>query len=130
MKAITVRQPWAYAIAARWDSDEAVRRVAELTKVLLVTTDTSAIVAVAELEDIHHSDTCVRPAGERYEHEDGPFRCSRWAIGLGFEGGMYHWQLGNRRQLAYPVPCKGRLGLWDLPADVEAAVLGQIGATR
>lgn len=49
--------------------------------------------------------------------------CGVWAA-----EGQYHWRLANPRPLAEPVHCKGRLGLWDLPADVEAAVAAQIGA--
>lgn len=152
MKALTVRQPWAFAIAAlgktvenrtwttsyrgllaihagaRWDSNEAVQRVGELTGVTLVTADTSAIVAVVDLESIHNSVTCIRPVEERHEHEDGPFTCSRWAIGIGFDNGMHHWTLANSRQLKYPISCKGRQGLWDLPDDVEAAVMAQLAA--
>ncbi|MEO3869415.1 hypothetical protein ABGB18_11335 [Nonomuraea sp. B12E4] len=153
MKALTVRQPWAFAIAAlgksvenrtwnthyrgllaihagsRWDSDEAVRRVGELTGVTIVTTDTAAIVAVVDLVSVHNSATCIRPVEERHEHDDGPFTCSRWAIGSRVDNGMHHWVLGTRRQLAYPIACKGRQGLWDLPAYVEADVLAQISTT-
>jgi hypothetical protein len=28
---------------------------------------------------------------------------------------------------AEPVPCRGAQGLWTLPADVEAQVMGQVG---
>lgn len=42
---------------------------------------------------------------------------SPWAFG------PWAWLLGDVRQLPAPVPCKGALGLWRVPADVEAAVL-------
>lgn len=31
------------------------------------------------------------------------------------------------RKLSSPIPCSGRLGLWDLPADVEAKVRKELG---
>lgn len=33
----------------------------------------------------------------------------------------------NPVALAEPVPCKGMLGFWNLPPDVEAAVIAQVG---
>ena len=36
--------------------------------------------------------------------------------------GPVGWLLGDVVALAEPVPCKGALGLWRLPPDVEAAV--------
>ncbi len=36
--------------------------------------------------------------------------------------GQYGWLLTDKRSLSRPVPCKGALKLWDLPADVQAAV--------
>lgn len=32
--------------------------------------------------------------------------------------GRYGWLLADVRRLPEPVPCKGALGLWDVPADV------------
>jgi hypothetical protein len=164
MKAITVKQPWAWAIAhggkdvenrtwgtgyrgplaihagAGWDADGAWNRhvIGAAQKdqqpggfydpPLRVEFDTGsgrtlrllpdgrrfilgAIVALAELVDVcavQHGCTC------------GP-----WAI-----DGQYHWRLANVRPLAKPVPCKGRLGLWGPPEDVEAAVMGQLAAAE
>lgn len=34
---------------------------------------------------------------------------------------VFHWQLADVTALTDPVPCKGRLGLWTPPADVIAA---------
>lgn len=153
MIALTVRQPWAFAIAAlgktienrvwttshrgllaihaggTWDGDRAARRVFELAGALVVKTDTSAVVAVAELVDVHHSAACIRPIPDRHLHPDGGFKCSPWAVGLGETRGMWHWELGNVRRLPEPVPCKGQQQLWSLPPEVEAAVLAQTGAT-
>lgn len=39
---------------------------------------------------------------------------------------VFHWRLDNVRRLAAPVPCRGKQGLWDLPADVLNAVMAQL----
>ena len=44
-----------------------------------------------------------------------------------FGAGRFAWQREGRvYRLPEPVPCKGALGLWDLPGDVEAAVVEQL----
>ncbi len=134
MRALTVRQPWAWAIgyggkdvenrtwnttyrgplaihaASRWDGEQASARVYELTGAYLVKSVESAIVAVADLVGVcttrGSSDVCG---------------CGPWAV-----TGQYHWHLAGVRPLADAVPCKGRLGLWSLSADVAAAVRAQL----
>jgi hypothetical protein len=44
----------------------------------------------------------------------GECDCGPWAA-----AGQMHWRLANARPLAAPVAAKGRLGLWDI--DLEAA---------
>ena len=136
MKALSVRQPWAWAIAhgrkdvenrtwptqwhgrlaihasARWDEDGAWDwRVMEaaLSEEPVQRDDRfvlSAVIAVADLVDV-----------------------ARGVNSLWAEPGQFHWRLANVRPLAEPMPCKGRLGLWDLPDDVEAAVVAHLAAT-
>lgn len=36
--------------------------------------------------------------------------------------GRYSWALENVRELSTPVPCRGALGLWTVPDDVERQV--------
>ncbi len=48
--------------------------------------------------------------------------CSPWAIEDG-----YHWQIASVRTLAGPVPCAGHQKLWPLPEEVESAVRAQLG---
>jgi hypothetical protein len=47
--------------------------------------------------------------------------CSPWA-----QRDQFHWLLANVRPLARPVSAKGALGLWTVPADVESAVMAQL----
>lgn len=76
-----------------------------------------AVIAVAVIDNVHPDFECWQENGDaRY--------CSPWAVG----GGQWHWHLTKVRPLAEPVPCKGALGLWTLPEDVESAVLAQLEA--
>jgi len=52
-----------------------------------------------------------------------PPKQARWFFG------PYGLVLRDVRALATPVPCKGALGLWTLPTDVEARVVEQLGRT-
>jgi hypothetical protein len=47
--------------------------------------------------------------------------CSPWAI-----KGQDHWHLEDVRPLPEPVPCRGMLGLWRLPEDAEKTVRAQL----
>jgi hypothetical protein len=96
--------------------------------------DCGRIVAVAELAGIHHADDCAHccPEPEDWDpsndsmpctNYEGPCRnhCSPWAF-----PDVWHWKLASVRPLPEPVPCKGALGLWRLPEDVERAVTEQL----
>lgn len=164
LRALTVRQPWAWAIAhghktienrtwltrdyghlaihaaARWDGDGArdrnVIKAAETdqedggyfdpplrVEIELGSGRTTrllpdpkrfvpgAVIAVAVLADV-----CTAREG---------CGCGPWAI-----PGQCHWHLPKVRPLPEPVPCKGRLGLWELPPAVEIAVLDQLQTNR
>lgn len=54
----------------------------------------------------------------RPSHPVTPCGCGRWAV----LAGQVHWRLAEVCPLPEPVPCKGALGIWTLPVDVEAAV--------
>ena len=164
IRALTVRQPWVWAIAeqgktienrtwqtayrgllaihagARFDDDatmpvdRAERRLRALVAKIRLAhgspPDTanlrlSRIIAVADLTGIHHASECRLPDRSPIptlgDLAGGRPGCSPWAI-----PGEYHWELGCVRPLPDPVPCKGRLGLWRLPEDVEKAVRAQL----
>jgi hypothetical protein len=58
---------------------------------------------------------------------DGPLKvnsCTRWG-----EDGQFHWLLANVRPLADPVPARGMLGLWTVPEDADSAIRAQLGET-
>lgn len=151
MRALTVKQPWAWAImhgkrvenrvwqrpfrgtlaihaGKGWDFDgedsPLVQRAWRNAGNDLLHLDPKdlqmamgGVIAVADLVDI-----CSASAGS---HLPARCDCGPWAA-----RGQYHWQLANVRPLAEPVPCKGALGLWRLPEDVEAAVRGQLAGAE
>ncbi len=136
MKALTVRQPWADAIAhgekrtenRTWQPPK--KHIG--TRILIhagaaydpmgrfIITDRGAlnswpdtrgaIIAVAELRDAHAA------AGGC---------CAPWG-----EPNVYHWTLADVVALAEPVAAKGALGFWTPYGDVLAAVEAQLAVTR
>lgn len=139
MRAITVKQPWAWAIAYAGKTIEnrsrgttyrgplAIhaglkpsprgardRRILDATAWLSTPeVDRRAlplgkVVAVAELVDAHPDAQCCRPWGEStYLETSGRQRTA-----------VHHLVLEDIRPLPVPLPCRGALGLWRLPADV------------
>ena len=82
-----------------------------------------AIVAVARLTGCHDARDCVGPAWVGDDFMD--VLCSPWSV-----WGEFHWLLAAVRPLPEPVPCRGMLGLWRLPEDVESAAGAQLKANR
>ncbi|MFF6866686.1 ASCH domain-containing protein [Streptomyces ardesiacus] len=128
MRALTVRQPWAAAIAhgpKRIENrPKAIPAKHQGTTILIhagLAEDVNAlpadmvrdwprhwgaIIAVADLADCHHDDGCCRP----------------W----GFPD-TWHWRLDNVRAVPHPIlGVRGQLGLWTVPDDVLVAVQRQV----
>jgi hypothetical protein len=147
IRGLTVRQPWAFAIshlgkrvenrtwqsyyrgliavhaAAGFNGDDKrmVGVAAELAGVSEKTVadgaaTRGAVVAVARLADVCSESLRI---GFTMPSACG---CGLWAFNQ-----QRHLRLIDVRPLAEPVPCKGALGLWTLPDDVEAAVAAQLG---
>jgi hypothetical protein len=83
-----------------------------------------AVVAVATITGCHLHDM-DKHCGEYGIEACAGVLCSQWA-----QLEQWHWQLGDQRPLAEPIPCKGALGLWTVPEDVESAVRAQIEVSR
>lgn len=144
MKALTVQQPWATAIVHWGKSPEnRSRNIAgaylgplaihaglredesayddDMIREALGTYDDSwrlldhletrgAIIGVVDLVAVHH-------------HSDhGLDRCSPWAQ----SGDLWHLVLERPRALEVPVPCRGALGLWNVPSGVDDQVQLQL----
>jgi len=144
MRALTVRQPFAWAIAHRGKRVEnrsrrfhykgplaihagsmfgkserdAIPFVADRSRVPYVTVGEGSrvrgvIVAVARIDGL---------CSTSRQSSEIVCECGPWA-----QPGHHHLILTDVRPLDKPVPCKGMLGLWRLPEDVEAAVMAQLG---
>lgn len=132
MRAITIRPPWSWAIAAghkdvenrtrcivgthrgpvaihagkKWD-DAGLEACTQLIGTGPHSGPCGAVIAVADLVDVH-----------RAAPDCG---CSAWA-----QPDRWHLVLRGVVELPVEVPCRGLLGLWTLPPDVEAAVHDQL----
>jgi hypothetical protein len=42
-----------------------------------------------------------------------------------YEPGRWVWRLAEPKRLRKPIPCKGALSLWEVPADIEKQILVQ-----
>lgn len=132
-RAITVRQPWAWAIAHRGKDVENREWATSWTGPLLIHAgkgiDLADIPTVAKSTGFHAEeiDRWIIPgavlavATMTGEHVCSG-KCSRlWAV-----SGAHHFQLTHVRPLDQPIPTKGALGLWRPAADLLAAVREQI----
>jgi hypothetical protein len=72
--------------------------------------ETGVVIGVVNLIAVHRCWTAL----------DGEPHCSPWAV-----RGRFHLHMANPRPLAEPIPWWGRLGLWTVPDDLEAAIREQ-----
>lgn len=128
VRALTVRQPWADALAYLGkDVENRSRRTTytgqlylhaglgtDRAACLLLPADAElpgtrgAVIAVARISGCHRCD------GE----------CSEWAF-----AGSWHWQISHVVPLSTPVTARGRLGLWIPDASLRARVNAALPAT-
>lgn len=126
MKALTVRQPWAGAIAHQTKRVE--NRTWKLpakyhgARILIhagAEPDKNAIVYGPNLDVFGAVIAVASFTGCHYDDGNDPC-CSEWAF-----RGTYHWTLDDVIALPEPVPAKGVLGFWTPNDDVLAAVHAQ-----
>lgn len=134
MKALTIRQPWADAIAhgpkrvenRSWPAPD--KHIG--TRILIHAASTpdrnaelpegtnlsygnvpgdqrGALIAIATLEGCHFDEECCKPWGMT---------------------GYFHWDLSNITTLATPIPAKGALGFWAVNVDLLVRASMQAGA--
>lgn len=78
-----------------------------------------SVVALATLAGTYRTNgSFIHEAGVWHEHaKGGPEQL------LGnYSAGRFAWRLSDVRPLRNPVPCKGSLGLWNVSAELEAAI--------
>jgi hypothetical protein len=134
VRALTVRQPWAAAIA------HGPKRIENRTKPIppkhLGTTilihaglaeDTNALPADMIRDWPRHWGAIIAVADLVASHQAAnPRCCAPW----GFPD-TWHWQLENVRPVPHPIlGVRGQLGLWTVDDDVLAAVQRQIDPER
>lgn len=140
MKAISIRQPWAWAIMTvgkdienrDWSTNfrgrVAIHASAGMTKI--------------ELEDARHFifDACkpmvVVPPPEKESYALGAIvgtveinGCVRSSQSPWFVGD-YGFVLRDPVRLAKPIPCKGALGFWNVPKDLHFQICERCGRSR
>ncbi|MFD5384337.1 hypothetical protein ACFWMG_05070 [Streptomyces sp. NPDC127074] len=125
MRALTIRQPWAGAIAHQNKRVEnrswKLPAKHEGARILIhagAAPDKNAIVYGPHL-DVYSAVVAVATITECHWSEDGTC-CGPW----GFDR-AYHWTLADVVALPEPVSTKGRLGIWTPGDDLIAAVEAQ-----
>lgn len=133
MKALSLTQPWATLVALKWKRVETrswqtrhtgriaihaakgfpkdCKLFAEEERMLgrvPATLPLGAIVAVATLQGCRRTEDVAHQLGA-LERRLGDYTPGRYA-----------WFLSDITELAEPVPCRGALSLWEVPAEVEA----------
>jgi hypothetical protein len=137
IKAITVKQPWAWCIASDHKPEEnrgwttryrgplAIHsgRTVDLDSVDMVKSmlvELGVLPSMDALVPDRHLTAlgAVIAVADLWDicTDSARCRCSRWA-GIG----QNHWRLRDIRPLAEPVPMRGRQGLWDLDLAMVAA---------
>lgn len=129
MKALTIRQPWAGAIAHQTKRVEnrswklpAKHEGAHILIHAGAERDRNAVVHGPNL-DVYGAIVAVATVTGFHWSDDGQC-CGPW----GFEN-TYHWTLTDVTALD-PIPCKGRLQFWEPSPAVIRQVLAQLEALR
>ena len=141
MQALTVRSPWAWAIARGWKPIEnrgrAFPRHLVGVPVALhaglgqddVTLPVPEAAQALRQAQADADPMCARGAvlvlvrfGISHPGHAGD-ACAPWHV----EGFEWHWPVESVAPLATPVPCTGALGFWRLPADILGAVQSATG---
>lgn len=145
MRALTVQQPWAWAIfhgkgienrtwaprhrgplaihaGTRWSQRGADSPLVHPLCRWPINRDAftrGAIIGMVDLVDVHpEQGRCCTPWGESSYVEHGGRE----------RGAIFHLVLERARLLSEPVPHRGLLGCWPVPADVETLILAGLAA--
>ncbi|GAA3154230.1 hypothetical protein ACFQ0X_44000 [Streptomyces rectiviolaceus] len=131
MKALTVRQPWAGAIAHQTKRVEnrtwKLPAAHEGARILIhagAQRDRDAIVYGEHL-DVYSAIVAIATVTGCHFDDGNQVCCSYWA-----QPGLYHWSLADVVALPEPVLAKGALGFWTPDDDLVATVAHQLEAVR
>ncbi|GAA3405016.1 hypothetical protein [Pseudarthrobacter polychromogenes] len=142
-KALTVKQPWAYAIiqlgkdvenrsqrtryrgpvlihAGKAWAKEAPEAIFKITGILpIASLDHGMVIGQAHIVGCHHADDCRTTLEAAQVGVIREEYCSAWAM-----SGFWHWELSNQQYFEDTFPAKGKLGLWSIdPDDLPPAAL-------
>lgn len=87
-----------------------------------------SIIAVVEITDCIETVDWKRRYDNQawnFPHKDPDAKGREYLFG-NYARGRFAWKMENLRRLAEPVPAKGSLGMWNVPADIEAKVRAQM----
>lgn len=148
MKALTLSQPFAHLVtigAKRWETrsvkwkhrgELAIHSSANIPKRFLELCDqwpfskyikiaifsTGFITALVDVEDCIESESALDLIRQPHAQREVVWRRKEEEAFGDYSPGRFVYRLENLRRLAYPVKCKGALGLWSVPPTVEAKV--------
>lgn len=114
-------EPFATALFRQTSSDPNITFGGDLPR--------GAVVAVAQLVHVARIDSRLRldvgTSEDDCEDEElavlSRFQVAPMEEWFGnYAPGRYAWLLNNVEPLDFPVPCKGAMGLWGVPAEIEA----------
>lgn len=155
MRALTIKQPWAYAIlrwgkrvenrplhpppyllgqriaihaGKSWASKalEWMRERGLAPEALAERFPSGAIVGTAVLVGWAQKHAGYEYDAADHKSEGLTYDQALKALDSAWYMGQVALVLDDVRELAEPIPCRGQLGFWTVPADVEAAVLRQV----
>lgn len=138
MKAISIRQPWAWAILnAKKDIENRTWR----TKIRgTVAVHASQTMRRREYEEALRKIKTLSPRVKVPSYESMPrgaivglvdiVGCEPKTKSKWHARGHYGFLLANPRALRRPVPCKGSLSFWEVPANIARSISRQLKSRR
>lgn len=149
MKALSLIEPWASLVAWGYKKIETRSWGTGYRGVIAIHASKSKEVVkdFEEVEDLFDAAGCVLPDYWPRRVEDYPlgkivavvklYHCERMTpeliaaqprqeIGFGaWAPGRYAISLGEARKIETPIPCRGALGLWEVPPELEAQAVAR-----
>lgn len=132
MKAISVKNPWAFLIFHGKDVENRTWPTNFRGTIAIHSSQRPEKGHVLNATQLSHLDHDVVKVLQKGSYPNGAIigqvditGCvqdsgSIWAV-----AGQYHWQLANSVMYPKPIPCKGKLNFWDVPDDAAKKIVCQ-----
>ncbi len=88
-----------------------------------------AIIGMVNLVDTMNTERIILPPNETKYRSiiSDPWKISDQELAFGdYSADRYGWLLSDPIMFKNPIPCKGSLSIWNLPVELEGAVLAEI----